>query len=57
MSSDIEGLIIFLALLLVLVAWLPNEDAQAYNAAIEQCEKELPRNQRCKITAIPVGED
>ena len=27
-----------------------------YRVAIEQCEKDLPRSQRCKINAIPVGE-
>ena len=27
-----------------------------YKTAIEQCEKDLPRSKRCRITAIPVGE-
>ena len=29
----------------------------AYDTAIEQCERDLPRSQRCVITAVPEGEE
>ena len=32
---------------------LPISYVSKYKAAIGQCEAELPRNQHCKITAIP----
>ena len=35
---------------------LPGTPTSKYRAAIEECERTLPRNQKCKIIAIPVVE-
>ena len=36
---------------------IPNSALHTYYSAIKQCEAELPRSQRCVITAIPEMDD
>lgn len=47
----IIGVIVGMAAL-YLISLLPISTISIYHAAIEECEKELPRNQSCKITAV-----
>ncbi len=42
------------AAFLAVIANIPYSNIYKYNAAIKQCEKELPRNQVCEITAKAV---
>lgn len=32
---------------------MPFTDRSKYNKAIEECEKDLPRNQYCKVIGVP----
>ena len=47
-------LIIFLTmfLTLVIIVNIPGTKIDQYDIAIEECQKNLPRNQHCKIIAV-----
>ena len=49
--------VIFLAGILGIYNLSPDTLVGATNAAIEQCEAELPRNQHCIVTAVPEGRE
>lgn len=53
--NDLAGMIIITLVFLAGAAFsavLFRDNAMMYQKAIEQCEKDLPRNQYCEITAI-----
>jgi hypothetical protein len=39
--------------LVIAILFMPGTKIDRYNKAIEDCEKNLPRDQNCVITAIP----
>lgn len=54
---DMLGAMFIGALFMVVILMIvPAGTLYEAEVAIEQCEKDLPRSQRCKINAIPVGE-
>ena len=38
---------------MILITSMPGSKVYEYDQAIEQCQKDLPRNVTCKITAVP----
>jgi len=38
--------------LVIAIVLIPSPKEDKYNQAIELCEKDLPRNQQCVITAV-----
>jgi hypothetical protein len=46
---------IFGAVFITLLTKLPSSYMSQAQAAIEECESALPRNERCIITAVPAG--
>lgn len=55
-SSDHIIGFVFGVLLTVIVANLPFSKLYKYNSAIKDCERNLPRELHCIITAIPNDE-
>lgn len=53
----IMGLIIGALLVFGIEGTLPNSSVNLYQKAIEECEKDLPRNQHCVIIGVPVDKD
>jgi len=55
MTSEIcsfcAGLLVGAAAI-VIISIIPGSVNEMYHSAIELCEKDLPRNQQCEITAI-----
>lgn len=51
------GLIIGALLVFGIEGTLPNSSVNLYQKAIEECEKDLPRNQHCVIIGVPVDKD
>lgn len=51
MDKFILGVIVG-CLLMVALSCLPGSKINLYDKAIEKCEKELPRNQKCKIIGV-----
>lgn len=49
----------FTALILLMIAidLSPNSHKNIVETAIKECEKSLPRDQHCKIVALPVSKD
>jgi hypothetical protein len=41
-------------MMFMLLSVLPFSDSSIYRTAKEECEKNLPRNQHCKIVGVPV---
>lgn len=39
------------------LSMIPNSLVKQANEAIKECEKSLPRDQNCKIIALPVDKD
>ena len=49
----ITGMVIGMLLTIVMYEYSPNSIVVKADSAIELCEQDLPRTQRCIITAIP----
>ena len=48
----ILSIFVTIAVTLILVVSIPGTKIDRYDTAIEKCEKDLPRNQHCKIIAV-----
>jgi len=53
LATFIFGGFISIVLLMVAIDLSPNSHKNIVDNAIKECEKELPRNQHCKIIAVP----
>lgn len=53
MNQFLTGVLIGAAAIQVVFTATPGGKLDLYNKAIEKCEKSLPRDQKCEITAIP----
>jgi len=51
------GALIALVALAALIDLSPTSDKNIIKNAIEECEKSLPRDQHCKIIALPIDKD
>jgi hypothetical protein len=51
------GWIVSTLLILTLMNLVPSSDTNILRNAKSECEKSLPRDQECKIVAIPVSKD
>ena len=52
-AGVVAGIFVFIGLL----ETLPGSLVKQANDAIKECEKSLPRDQHCKIVAVPVDKD
>lgn len=53
MNNFVMGVFVGLVIFTVLLRIIPASNVYKYIAAIEACENSLPRDQNCKINAIP----
>ena len=51
-TSCVLIILLTMFLTLVIIVNIPGTKIDRYDTAIEECQKNLPRNQRCKIIAV-----
>jgi hypothetical protein len=57
MDKFFAGCVAGIVFFMVLLATLPGSLVRQANEAVQECEKSLPRDQHCKIIALPIDKE
>jgi len=57
MDKFFAGCALGIVVFMVLLGTLPGSVVRQANEALQECEKSLPRDQHCKLFALPIDKD